>query len=519
MIKVTSYTTNITVPYRRLPLLWLIFAIVFSCFAEPSHAAANNRFASNYPCSDSVKTCVSTGTRIVDGFEVHKDCWEWSYTKTCTYPSKNDCHKFSHCYLVADLDCLLRDSNSNCVNLQREFSCKSWQPVTIDREMVRIDLVEKEGKERLVCKGLPCLDGNCFDQSYSTNNEMMDSISKLYAISQMKDAKDLNFSLFAGFSQSCSKKAGGYSNCCPISVDSIKGWGRKLGAQCKKDEIDLIEKRQKNLCAYACKEGKQTLGVKSVVKHHYCCFGSLFNKIIQVEGRKQLFPSRPKDQLFNDNGRPDCRGLTLAELMKLDFNKMDFSEFYAEILKRMKLPNAGDIEARVSTSLPHIRKYDGNPSNKDNRFSGLHKDIQDDSWEAKEEKRIELEALEQERKKKEAAILAEKLALEKQERLAKEKLAKEQLAREQEEKKKRKLLKEQRLVIAKEEYKQAYNACYEQRALMDGSFINGVVRIVRYNDELRHLPQYPEFQRRVEVMQALQFEIEKIEKELKSGNY
>ena len=510
MIKVTSYTTNIAVPYRRLPLLWLIFAIVFSCFAEPSHAAANNRFASNYPCSDSVKTCVSTGTRIVDGFEVHKDCWEWSYTKTCNYPSKNDCHKFSHCYLVADLDCLLRDSNSNCVNLQREFSCKSWQPVTIDREMVRTALVEKEGKERLVCKGLPCLDGNCFDQSYGTNNEMLDSISKLYAISQMKDAKDLNFSLFAGFSQSCSKKAASYTNCCS---SNLKFWGKHLGAGCTKDEVDLIEKRQKNLCVYVGKENKQKLGITAIVKHHYCCFGSIINKIIQVEGRKQLGIS------FGSGGSPNCRGLTLAELMKLDFNKMDFSEFYAEILKRMKLSNAGDIEARVSSSLPHIRKYDGNPSNKDNRFSGLHKDIHDDSWEAQEEKRLELEALEQERKKKEAAILAEKLALEQQERLAKEKLAKEQLAKEQEEKKKRKLLKEQRLVIAKKEYEQAKSACQQQRALMDGSFINGVYTITRYDPDIWHLPQYPEYQRRVGVMQGLQFEIEKLEKELKSGNY
>ena len=80
-------------------------------------------------------------------------------------------------------------------------------------------------------------------------------------------------------------------------------------------------------------------------------------------------------------------------------------------------------------------------------------------------------------------------------------------------------MKEQRLAIAKEEYKQAYNACYQQRALMDGSFINGVVKIVRHNPELYHLPQYPEFQRRAEVMQGIQFEIEKIEKELKSGNY
>ena len=30
----------------------------------------NYRFTSSYSCSDAVKTCVSSGTRIVDGFSV-----------------------------------------------------------------------------------------------------------------------------------------------------------------------------------------------------------------------------------------------------------------------------------------------------------------------------------------------------------------------------------------------------------------------------------------------------------------
>ena len=342
-------------PYKFLALLVVITGLIMHCFIYEVHA--NNRFTASYHCSDAVKTCISSGTKIVEGFKVHKDCWEWSYQKTCDYPSKNDCGPFEHCYLVADRDCLLKDSLGNCVNLQKEFSCKSWEPATIDKEMVRTGLIEQEGKEKLVCKGLHCIDGNCFDKSYMTDDDMMDSVSKLYAVSQMKGAKDLNFSLFAGFAQSCSKKAASYTNCCSTN---LKGWGKNLGAKCAKDEVDLIEKRQKSLCVYVGKENKQTMGVTTVVKHHYCCFGGLLNKIIQVEGRKQLGMS------FGSGGKTDCRGLTLAEIMMLDFNKMDFSEFYAEILKRMKIPKAGDITARVSSSIPNIHKYDGNSNNKQN---------------------------------------------------------------------------------------------------------------------------------------------------------
>jgi len=398
---------------------------IIALLTQISHAEAGNRFTSSYSCSDAVKTCVSSGARIVDGFSVTKDCWEWTYYKTCNYPSRDDCRNFSHCYAVADLPCLLYDNYGNCVNLQKEFSCKSWEPVTIDKETVRTGLVEKEGKDRLVCKGVPCIDGNCVDKSYLTDGDMMDSVSKLYAVSQMKGALDLNFKLFAGFSQHCSKKATSYTNCCSTS---LKGWGKNLGAKCTKDEIDLVDKRQKNLCVYVGKENKQTMGVTTVVKHHYCCFGSLLNKVIQVEGRKQLGLS------FGSGGNTNCRGLTLAEIMQLDFDRMDFSEFFTDILKRMKIPKIGDISARVNSSLPNVKKYDGNPNNKKNNMTGWNADVKDDSWEGQEERRVEAERIEKERlaklesEKKEHEKLAqqalerERLAIIEQKRLEQEKI-------------------------------------------------------------------------------------------------
>ena len=402
--------------------------------AQISYAEAGNRFTSSYSCNDAVKTCVSSGARIVDGFSVTKDCWEWTYYKTCNYPSKDNCKNYSHCYAVADLPCLLRDNYGNCVNLQKEFSCKSWEPATIDKEMVRTGLVEKEGKDRLVCKGVPCIDGNCVDKSYLTDGDMMDSVSKLYAVSQMKGALDLNFKLFAGFSQHCSKKATSYTNCCSTS---LKGWGKNLGAKCTKDEIDLVDKRQKNLCVYVGKQNKQTMGVTTVVKHHYCCFGSLLNKVIQVEGRKQpaIKSNFSGKDGFGSGGSPDCRGLTLGEILKLDFDKMDFSEFFTDVLKKMKIPKIGDISARTKSSLPNVRKYDGNPTNKKNNMTGWNADVKDDSWEADEERRLEAERQERERLEalrleqvRLAAIERERKVVEEQEKQQKRLLITEQLA-------------------------------------------------------------------------------------------
>ncbi|UCM93078.1 conjugal transfer protein TraN [Candidatus Tisiphia endosymbiont of Melanophora roralis] len=328
-------------------------------------ATGRSNFVPNYPCQEGQKKCLASGVRVIDGFQVHRDCWEWGYNKICNYPSKNNCDQYAHCYFVALLECLLTDSLGNCVNRKEEYSCKRWIPSPIESQKVRVGFKEKEGPEGLVCKGIPCIDGNCVDKSYMTNGEMMDSISKLYAVSQLKSGNGMNVKLFEGLSMHCSKKAIGYSNCC--SVDQ-KGWGKNFGAGCSKDEQLLIDKRKKNLCVYVGKEGKQNLGVTKIVKHYYCCFGQMLDKVIQVEGRKQLGMS------FGSGGNPNCRGLTLDEILRIDFNRVDFTEFIEEFkvkfFGKYKAPNNGDMSMRVKGSLQNIRQYDDNPNNQANNQAG-----------------------------------------------------------------------------------------------------------------------------------------------------
>lgn len=345
---------------RAVALISLVTLLISSFVTEAA------RFSSNYPCSDIVKTCLASGTRVIDGFEVTKDCWEYRYQKTCDYPSKNDCQLYEHCYLVANLECLLKDSLGNCVNQRREFSCKSWQVSNKENKEARVDLVAKDGKEGLVCTSVPCIDGNCVDKSYLTNGEMMDAISKLYAARHMKPDKDGNFNLFAGFNSHCSKKMAGYSNCCP---ETTKGWGRQLGAKCTKDEISLINLRSKNLCVYVGKVASKTASVTTVTKHHFCCFGNMLNKVVQVEGRKQLGLN------FGSGGSPNCRGLTLAEIKELDFSQMDFSEFINELMIKFTgsyvAPNAQELGGSIERHM-NIQKYDGNEYNPDNKFNGIN---------------------------------------------------------------------------------------------------------------------------------------------------
>ena len=57
----------------------------------------------------------------------------------------------------------------------------------------------------------------------------------------------------------------------------------------------------------------------------YCCFSSKLVRIIQEQGRPQLGIGwgTPKN--------PDCRGFTPEELQQINFEKIDFSEYYSDI--------------------------------------------------------------------------------------------------------------------------------------------------------------------------------------------
>jgi hypothetical protein len=59
--------------------------------------------------------------------------------------------------------------------------------------------------------------------------------------------------------------------------------------------------------------------------------------------------------------------------MRLDFGAMDFREFFTELVKTLKMPNAGDINSRVKSGLPNIQTY--KPHKTDNGLGLRQKNI------------------------------------------------------------------------------------------------------------------------------------------------
>lgn len=82
---------------------------------------------------------------------------------------------------------------------------------------------------------------------------------------------------------------------------------------------------------------KKVLKVCTERKRTHCCFNSRLARIINEQGRAQLGKGwgTPKD--------PQCRGFTPGEIESIDFSRIDFSEFIAEIMDNLNLDAANSI--------------------------------------------------------------------------------------------------------------------------------------------------------------------------------
>jgi len=110
---------------------------------------------------------------------------------------------------------------------------------------------------------------------------------------------------------------------------------------CEQEEEVLAMQRGQNLCAYVgsfC--SRKILGSCVSRKSSYCCFNSRLARMIQEQGRQQLGLSWGTAEV------PQCEGLSEDQFKKIDFSKLDFSEFVEDINAHVKLPNMGNLQTQ-----------------------------------------------------------------------------------------------------------------------------------------------------------------------------
>ena len=196
-----------------------------------------------------------------------------------------------------------------------------------------------------------CVGAGCETVRSEANSGFVNATTRLNMALELGgeefDRTDMRF--FTGQRRACHIKYFGLANCC-------KNSGLLVGmADCSASERELAEERNAGNTHYLGKYcSKKTLfGVCIRRSRAWCVFGSKLGRILQQQGRAQL-----------GIGWSSCRGLTVAEVESIDFERLDLSEFTEDLMDgsrepAVSLPDAGDTGDAMRTRIRDFYRRGG----------------------------------------------------------------------------------------------------------------------------------------------------------------
>ncbi len=153
-----------------------------------------------------------------------------------------------------------------------------------------------------------------------------------------------NLRFFAGERRSCAIRYGGLANCC-------RDTGLLVGlANCSAEEKTLAEERHAGNTHYLGRRcAKRALGVCVKRERVWCVFGSKLGRILHQQARPQL-----------GIGWGSCRGFTVAEIERIDFDRLDLAGFAGNLRDgalepAIALPDPSGTQADMADRVRDLR--------------------------------------------------------------------------------------------------------------------------------------------------------------------
>ncbi|EAS1943059.1 type-F conjugative transfer system mating-pair stabilization protein TraN [Salmonella enterica] len=284
-----------------------------------------------------------TKTGVMEGnpWSLTEACWAYRDKYVTQSADNGTCQAYVDnpaCTLAAR-QCAFYSDEGTCLHEYATYSCES-----------------KTAGKVMICGGdVYCLDGECDKAQSGKSNDFGEAVSQLAALAAAgKDVAALNgvdVRAFTGKATFCRKAAAGFSNCCKDG-----GWGQDAGlAKCNSEE-KALGKAKKDKLTVSVGEfcSKKVLGVCLQKKRGYCQFDSKLAQIVQQQGRNgQLHIS------FGSAKHPDCRGITVDELQDIKFDRLDFTNFYEDLMNNQKIPDNGALTEKVKEQIAEQLKQVG----------------------------------------------------------------------------------------------------------------------------------------------------------------
>ncbi|WP_272682428.1 conjugal transfer protein TraN [Providencia sp. PROV120] len=275
-----------------------------------------------------------TKTVTVDGkkYDIYSECWQYTdyYVKQAADNGSCQEHMSNPACTIVKTTCT--DAvGSTCVREQAVFSCEKGLSGT--GKMCGVELI--------------CASGECDQIKNDKADSFQKAVSALAAVAaageDVAELNDVNVTAFTGQRQTCRKATAGFSDCCKNG-----GWGNDVGlAHCDSEEKALGKAKQRKLSVYVgsyC--SNKVLGVCLQKKEAYCVFDSKLAKIVQEQGRGWQLGIG-----FGSAKHSDCRGITIDELQAIEFDRLNFADFYADLEAGTDIPADQELIDRVQEQI------------------------------------------------------------------------------------------------------------------------------------------------------------------------
>ncbi|HHR6038845.1 TPA: conjugal transfer protein TraN [Providencia alcalifaciens] len=283
-----------------------------------------------------------TKTVTVGGkkYDVYSECWQYTDYYAKQAADRDSCGEYMDNPACTVVKTVCTESVAGtCLREQAVFSCQKGLSGT--GKMCGVELV--------------CASGECDQIKNDKANSFQKAVSALAAVAaageDVAELNDVNVRAFTGKRTTCRKAAAGFNNCCKSG-----GWGSDVGlAHCDSEEKALGKAKQRKLTVYVgsyC--SNNVLGVCLQKKEAYCLFDSKLAKIVQEQGRAgQLRIS------FGSAKNSDCRGTTVDELQAINFDRLNFADFYADLESGSTIPADQALIDRVKDQIANSLQGQG----------------------------------------------------------------------------------------------------------------------------------------------------------------
>ncbi|HCQ9156044.1 TPA: type-F conjugative transfer system mating-pair stabilization protein TraN [Escherichia coli] len=284
-----------------------------------------------------------TKTGVMEGksWSLTESCWAYRDKYVTQSADNGTCKAYADnpACTLASRQCAFYSDEGTCLHEYATYSCES-----------------KTSGKVMVCGGdVFCQDGECDKAQSGKSSDFGAAVSQLAALAAAgKDVAALNgvdVRAFTGEAKFCRKAAAGFSNCCKDG-----GWGQDVGlAKCNSEEKALGKAKEDKLTVSVgefC--SKKVLGVCLQKKRSYCQFDSKLAQIVQQQGRNGQLRIG-----FGSAKHPDCRGITVDELQKIQFDQLDFTNFYEDLMNNQKIPDSGVLTQKVKEQIADQLKQAG----------------------------------------------------------------------------------------------------------------------------------------------------------------